>query len=113
VCSTKPRGLSCVCRAQCLKAVGIVEEKQRHVYKLDMKKFGKNVAVFLNRLLGLQLHDQKMLFHYFQQTHAAFVQEAKAEGTWDDGAVSLKNENIVICDGCASLCPARVCAQGL
>ena len=70
--------------------------------QIDMNKYGKNVGVFLNRLLGLNINDQKLLFEYFQQTHDAVLEEAKANSSFDKGVVTIESENISIMDGCAS-----------
>jgi len=70
--------------------------------QIDMNKYGKNVGVFLNRLLGLNINDQKLLFEYFQQTHDAVLEEAKANSSFDKGVVTIESENISIMDGCDS-----------
>jgi hypothetical protein len=70
---------------------------------IEKKDMG-NVSKFLNRLLGLPLDDQKMLFTYFTETFDAIVAKAKSSGTWDEGLVALRAESIKVIDGY----PARI-----
>jgi uncharacterized membrane protein YgcG len=63
------------------------------------KKFEGKVAIFLNRLLGLPVRQQALLFGYFVDTHEGEVVEAKSRGTFDDGIVSLAAESIVVVPG--------------
>ena len=55
--------------------------------------------LFLNRLMGLSVDQQKLLFAYFTETHEAEVAEAKARGTFDEGVVSLSAESVAMSDG--------------
>lgn len=41
---------------------------------------------FLNRILGLAIKDQALLFQYFNSTYDATVAASKSAGTFDDGA---------------------------
>ncbi|KAK3276544.1 hypothetical protein CYMTET_15390, partial [Cymbomonas tetramitiformis] len=52
-----------------------------------------SVQRFLNRLLGLSLADQKLLFDYFSQLFDTFVRVAKSEGRFSDGVVEMCTEN--------------------
>ena len=63
------------------------------------KKFESKVALFLNRLLGLPVQQQTLLFGYFVDTHEGEVVEAKSRGTFDDGIVSLAAESIAVVPG--------------
>ena len=63
------------------------------------KKFESKVAIFLNRLLGLPVQQQTLLFGYFVDTHEGEVVEAKSRGTFDDGIVSLAAESITVVPG--------------
>ena len=63
------------------------------------KKFEGKVPLFLNRLMGLSVDQQKLLFAYFTETHEAEVAEAKARGTFDEGVVSLSAESVVMSEG--------------
>lgn len=45
---------------------------------------------FLNRLLGLPLGRQNLLFNYFAATLAAEIAAAKAEGRYSEGVSDLQ-----------------------
>jgi len=49
---------------------------------------------FLNRLLGLSVRDQALLFTYFNDTYNSTVAASKSGGTFDDGIVVLRAESI-------------------
>lgn len=44
-----------------------------------------NIGKFLNRILGMEVHQQNALFQYFSDTLAAVIQEAKRNGRYDMG----------------------------
>lgn len=44
-----------------------------------------NIGKFLNRILGMEVHQQNALFQYFSETLAAVIQEAKRNGRYDMG----------------------------
>lgn len=44
-----------------------------------------NMGKFLNRILGMEVHQQNALFQYFSDTLAAVIQEAKKNGRYDMG----------------------------
>lgn len=44
-----------------------------------------NIGKFLNRILGMAVHQQNALFQYFSDTLAAVIQEAKRNGRYDMG----------------------------
>lgn len=44
-----------------------------------------NIGKFLNRILGMEVHQQNALFQYFSDTLAAVIQEAKKNGRYDMG----------------------------
>ena len=60
------------------------------------KKFEGNVAVFLNRILGLPVAQQALLIAYFEDMHEMELVEAKSRGVFDDGVVSLVAESITV-----------------
>jgi hypothetical protein len=49
-----------------------------------------DVRRFLNRLLGLPLGRQNLLFNYFAATLAAEIAAAKAEGRYSEGVSDLQ-----------------------
>lgn len=53
-----------------------------------------NIGKFLNRILGMEVHQQNALFQYFADTLTAVVQNAKKNGRYDMGILG-KWENIL------------------
>ncbi|KAL6756388.1 hypothetical protein V8C86DRAFT_3136630 [Haematococcus lacustris] len=53
-----------------------------------------DVKRFLNRLLGLPLADQNLLFSYFAATLAAEISAAKRDGRWTEGLADLAGSRI-------------------
>lgn len=49
-----------------------------------------NIGKFLNRILGMEVHQQNALFQYFSDTLAAVIQEAKKNGRYDMGILGKK-----------------------
>ena len=85
---------------RCLVSVGMghANRAKGNAWELP-KKFEGKVPLFLNRLMGLSVDQQKLLFAYFTETHEAEVAEAKARGTFDEGVVSLSAESVAMSDG--------------
>ncbi|KAF5827529.1 hypothetical protein DUNSADRAFT_488, partial [Dunaliella salina] len=54
-------------------------------------KIIREVPRFLNRMLGLPIHDQQLLFEYFASTLQAVVRKAKSEGVYQEGMTVLRN----------------------
>jgi len=83
---------------EALKSVGIFDGDPRVPgwCILKKKQFATNVGIFLNRMLGCSLAEQKFLFDYFTSTLDAVVRDAKADGSFDDGIVQLKYDDITI-----------------
>jgi hypothetical protein len=59
----------------------------------------RRVDRFLNRILGLGLREQQMLFAYFTSVYDATVASSKSGGTFEDGIVSLQAESITVQPG--------------
>lgn len=53
-----------------------------------------DVRRFLNRLLGLPLGKQNLLFNYFAATLAAEIAAAKAEGRYSEGVSDIHGSSI-------------------
>jgi len=85
---------------RCLVSVGVghANRAKGNAWELP-KKFEGRVPLFLNRLMGLPVDQQKLLFAYFMETHEAEVLEAKARGTFDEGVVSLTAESVTMSAG--------------
>ena len=63
------------------------------------KKFDGKVSTFLNRLLGLPVATQTLLFSYFTECFEAVVAIKKSEGKFDDGVVTLSAESVTYVPG--------------
>uniref|UniRef100_A0A4W3IYA1 Protein strawberry notch homolog 1 n=1 Tax=Callorhinchus milii TaxID=7868 RepID=A0A4W3IYA1_CALMI len=81
------------------------------VFRLDVEKLGvcvisdyNNIGKFLNRILGMEVHQQNALFQYFSDTLSAVIQNAKKNGRYDMG---------ILVRVTALLIPARLCASPL
>lgn len=48
-----------------------------------------NMSRFLNRILGVEVELQNLLFAYFMKTLSVVVQQAKSSGRWDEGILDL------------------------
>lgn len=58
----------------------------------------KSVKKFLNKMLGLPVHLQALLFEYFSATLDSIVEQSKLDGSYDEG-VSDVHANSVSADG--------------
>ena len=54
-----------------------------------VEKESLNMTRFLNRILGLPVQLQNLVFTYFTDTIASLVQKAKREGKWDSGILDF------------------------
>lgn len=68
--------------------VGLLELEDRTKRVKLPKKM--EVSRFLNRLLGLPIGDQDLLFQYFSDTLDATKVHLKSTGHWDDGIVNMR-----------------------
>uniref|UniRef100_A0A669C7V3 Protein strawberry notch homolog 1 n=1 Tax=Oreochromis niloticus TaxID=8128 RepID=A0A669C7V3_ORENI len=67
-----------------LVGVGLINVEDRSG-TLSLDKDYNNMGKFLNRILGMEVHQQNALFQYFSDTLAAVIQEAKKNGKYDMG----------------------------
>lgn len=59
-----------------------------------------NIGKFLNRILGMEVHQQNALFQYFSDTLNAVIQNAKKNGRYDMGILGeLLNISLFLCLG--------------
>uniref|UniRef100_A0A672P283 Protein strawberry notch homolog 1 n=1 Tax=Sinocyclocheilus grahami TaxID=75366 RepID=A0A672P283_SINGR len=71
-----------------LIGVGLINVEDRSgVFSLD--KDYNNIGKFLNRILGMEVHQQNALFQYFADTLNAVIQNAKKSGRYDMGILDL------------------------
>ncbi|KAM7368618.1 hypothetical protein PAMP_012941 [Pampus punctatissimus] len=71
-----------------LIGVGLINVEDRSG-TLSLDKDYNNIGKFLNRILGMEVHQQNALFQYFSDTLAAVIQEAKKNGRYDMGILDL------------------------
>ncbi|XP_020563107.1 protein strawberry notch homolog 1 isoform X3 [Oryzias latipes] len=71
-----------------LIGVGLISVEDRSG-ALSLDKDYNNIGKFLNRILGMEVHQQNALFQYFSDTLAAVIQEAKKNGRYDMGILDL------------------------
>uniref|UniRef100_A0A3Q2YJN6 Protein strawberry notch homolog 1 n=1 Tax=Hippocampus comes TaxID=109280 RepID=A0A3Q2YJN6_HIPCM len=71
-----------------LIGVGLINVEDRY-NALSLDKDYNNIGKFLNRILGMEVHQQNALFQYFSDTLAAVIQEAKRNGRFDMGILDL------------------------
>ncbi|XP_060001817.1 protein strawberry notch homolog 2 isoform X6 [Lagenorhynchus albirostris] len=73
---------------QGLLSVGIGGRESRSGC-LDVEKADCSISKFLNRILGLEVHKQNMLFQYFSDTFDHLIAADKKEGKYDMGILDL------------------------
>ncbi|XP_069475771.1 protein strawberry notch homolog 1 isoform X2 [Ambystoma mexicanum] len=73
---------------QGLIGVGLINVEDRSGI-LTLDKDYNNIGRFLNRILGMEVHQQNTLFQYFSDTLTAVVQNAKKNGRYDMGILDL------------------------
>ncbi|KAK3263042.1 hypothetical protein CYMTET_28135, partial [Cymbomonas tetramitiformis] len=78
-----------------LSAVGVA----LHLRSAPPADLRGRVDRFLNRMLGLRLKDQAMLFQYFNDTYEHVIHNAKSTGMFDNGIVSLQAASILVHEG--------------
>ena len=55
-----------------------------------------NISKFLNRILGMEVNVQNMLFKYFNATLSTVIMQAKRNGRWDMGILGDDNYSPLI-----------------
>ncbi|XP_067862331.1 protein strawberry notch homolog 1 isoform X3 [Heptranchias perlo] len=73
---------------QGLIGVGLINMEDRSGL-LTLDKDYNNIGKFLNRILGMEVHQQNALFQYFADTLNAVIQNAKKNGRYDMGILDL------------------------
>ncbi|XP_064424224.1 protein strawberry notch homolog 1 isoform X2 [Latimeria chalumnae] len=73
---------------QGLIGVGLINVEDRSGI-LTLDKDYNNIGKFLNRILGMEVHQQNALFQYFSDTLTAVIQNAKKNGRYDMGILDL------------------------
>uniref|UniRef100_A0A8C6Y1U9 Protein strawberry notch homolog 1 n=1 Tax=Naja naja TaxID=35670 RepID=A0A8C6Y1U9_NAJNA len=73
---------------QGLIGVGLINVEDRSGI-LTLDKDYNNIGKFLNRILGMEVHQQNALFQYFSDTLNAVIHNAKKNGRYDMGILDL------------------------
>lgn len=73
---------------QGLIGVGLINMEDRSGL-LTLDKDYNNIGKFLNRILGMEVHQQNALFQYFADTLTAVIHNAKKNGRYDMGILDL------------------------
>ena len=80
-----------------LDELGLIDADAEGGYKL-VEKGRLKISKFLNRLLGLRMVEQDLLFNFFADMLDATVSKLKSEGKYDKGIVSLTGRSISAVD---------------
>ena len=92
--------------AELAAAINIIKEEFRNVGIADYDDYGNftmakqydtklKTSLFLNRLLGMPVNAQKVVFDYFTQTFEGIVKEYKQNGTYDRGVIDITGQSVV------------------
>ena len=62
-----------------------------------VEKVAKNlkISTFLNRLLGMPINAQKVVFDYFSQTFEGVIKQLKQSGQYDRGVTDITGQSII------------------
>ncbi|KAK6742205.1 hypothetical protein RB195_009833 [Necator americanus] len=71
-----------------MEGVGLLS-KQMNTNSYTIEREAATIPKFLNRILGIPVHAQNALFHYFTEIVAELIAQAKLDGTYDMGIMDL------------------------
>uniref|UniRef100_W6NGI0 CBN-LET-765 protein n=1 Tax=Haemonchus contortus TaxID=6289 RepID=W6NGI0_HAECO len=71
-----------------MEGVGLLS-KQPNTDCYTIEREAATISKFLNRILGIPVHAQNALFHYFTEIVAELIAQAKLDGTYDMGIMDL------------------------
>ncbi|WKY00151.1 hypothetical protein Q1695_014762 [Nippostrongylus brasiliensis] len=71
-----------------MEGVGLLS-KQANSDNYLIEREAATISKFLNRILGIPVHAQNALFHYFTEIVAELIAQAKLDGTYDMGIMDL------------------------
>ncbi|KAI1721149.1 p-loop containing NTP hydrolase pore-1 domain-containing protein [Ditylenchus destructor] len=72
-----------------LEGVGMLYRPSPTSADFDIVRDTVSIAKFLNRLLGLPVHAQNLLFQYFNDIVLELIRQAKLDGTYDMGIMDI------------------------
>eukprot|EP00094_Tigriopus_californicus_P001238 TCALIF_01199-PA protein Name:"Similar to sno Protein strawberry notch (Drosophila melanogaster)" AED:0.08 eAED:0.09 QI:0/0/0/0.88/1/1/9/0/1282 len=68
---------------------GLITQSEDCPGVLTLDKGYNDISKFLNRILGMKVHLQNMLFKYFSDTLEAIISQAKRSGKYDQGILDV------------------------
>ncbi|KAK2165679.1 hypothetical protein NP493_1355g00006 [Ridgeia piscesae] len=80
----------------CLASMGVLESATLTDLPKVKDKESSDVGKFLNRILGLSVEHQNLIFNYFTKSLSAQVASAKKEGKYSEGLVDITASSINI-----------------
>ena len=69
--------------ADALVGVGLITQHEDMSGMLQLDKGHNDMSKFLNRILGMKVEKQNLLFKYFSDTLNAIISQAKRSGKYD------------------------------
>ncbi|GLC46902.1 hypothetical protein PLESTB_001282200 [Pleodorina starrii] len=81
---------------RCLKTMGLLAELGNGTFVVEKKDSNTSVVKFLNRLLGLHLRDQDLLFQYFFGIMESLIKQARSAGDYEEGVLNLSNSSVAV-----------------
>jgi len=72
-----------------LVGVGLITSAEDNPGFLTLDKGYNDMSKFLNRILGMHVQKQNLLFKYFSDTLAAIISQAKRTGRYDQGILDV------------------------
>ena len=72
-----------------LVGVGLITSSEDCPGVLTLDKGYNEMSKFLNRILGMHVEKQNLLFKYFSDTLSAIIQGAKRSGRYDQGILDV------------------------
>merc|ERR1719193_755635 len=72
-----------------LVGVGLITSAEDNPGFLTLDKGYNDMSKFLNRILGMHVEKQNLLFKYFSDTLAAIISQAKRSGRYDQGILDV------------------------
>ncbi|GIL64960.1 hypothetical protein Vafri_18816 [Volvox africanus] len=80
---------------RCLKTMGLLTDVGG-MLMVEKKDTNTSVVKFLNRLLGLQLRDQDLMFQYFFGIMESLIKQARSAGDYEEGVLNLANSSVEV-----------------
>uniref|UniRef100_A0A8C2APE2 Protein strawberry notch homolog 1 n=1 Tax=Cyprinus carpio TaxID=7962 RepID=A0A8C2APE2_CYPCA len=93
-----------------LIGVGLINVEDRSGV-LSLDKDYNNIGKFLNRILGMEVHQQNALFQYFSDTLSAVIQNAKKSGRYDMGILGHVELYTHHCDAIIIIYECHSCVE--